>query len=237
MYTFKTTALGLLLLLSATILKAQTADEILDKHINAIGGRNNWNKVHSISMSGTLSVGGQVADFSTTVVDGKGFRQDFSLSGVTGYKIITPAAGWVYVPGSGDENTKTMTPAEVKEGQDQLSVKGNLLEYKGRGARVEYIGKEKTEGKECYKLKLTEKTGKVEWLYISQDTYYLVSSLNHVTVLGHEMDVATVYKDYMQQPEGVVIATTITTNGSDIHFATIAINKPVDDNIFKPATK
>jgi len=234
MYTLKT-AVTLLLILAATVLKAQTADEILDKHINAIGGRDSWNKVHSIAMSGTLSVGGQTADFSTTVVDGKGFRQDFSLSGVTGYKIITPTAGWVYLPGSGDENTKTMTPEEVKEGQGQLTVRGDLLDYKTRGAKVAYMGEEKTEGKECYKLKLTENTGKVEWLYISKDTYYLVSALNHITIMGHEMDVATVYKDYEKQPEGVVIATTISTNGSEIHFATIAINKPVDDGVFKPA--
>ncbi len=221
----------------AVVLKAQTADEILEKHIAAIGGRDNWNKIHSISMSGTLSAGGQVADFSTTVVDGKAFRQDFTMMGVTGYKIITPTAGWMFMPGAGDEQTRQLSKEEIYDAQPQLSVKGNLIDYKSRGANVEYLGKEKTEGQDCYRLKITEKNGREERLYISTDNYYLVSALTHVMVNGHEIDVATVYRGYEKQPEGVLIATIVNTQGSSINFTRIDINKPVDESIFKPVKK
>jgi hypothetical protein len=224
-------------LLITTNLKAQTADEILEKHIAAIGGRDSWNKVHSIAMAGTLAAGDQVAEFSTTVVDGKGFRQDFTISGVTGYKIITPTDGWMFIPGAGDEKVNHLSKEELNDAQGQLYVKGNLIDYKGRGAKVKYLGKERTEGQDCYKLKLAEKNGKEEYLYINTENYYLISSLTRAKMLDKEMDIATVYKEYEKQPEGIVIATGISTQGSNIHFATIAINKPVDENIFKPVKR
>lgn len=238
MHTIKVSVLLFLtIVLSVTALKAQTADEILEKHIAAIGGRDNWNKVHTIAMSGTLSAGGQEAEFSTTVVDGKDFRQDFTMMGVTGYKIITPTAGWMFMPGAGDEQIRPLTKEEVYDGLPQLSVKGNLIDYKSRNAKVEYLGKETAEGQECYRLKITEKNGREERLYISTESYLLVSALSHVMVNGHEMDVATVYKGYEKQPEGVVIATTVNTQGSSIHFTQVDINKPVDESIFKPTVK
>lgn len=225
------------MVLLATISKAQTADEIVEKYVTAIGGRDNWSKVQSMIMSGTLSAGGQVAEFKTSVIDGKAFRQDFTLAGVTGYKIVTPTAGWVYMPGAGDQQTKQLSKQELAEAQGLLNVKSNLIDYKNRGARVELQGKESTEGQECYKLKLIEKNGTEQWLFISTGTYYLVSSLSHVKVMSKDMDIATIYNDYQKQPGGIVVASSITVQGGTIRYSQIDINKQIDENIFKPNGK
>jgi hypothetical protein len=45
--------------------KAQTADEIVDKYITAIGGADNWKKVNSVTSEGNLTVQG--ADVAVTM--------------------------------------------------------------------------------------------------------------------------------------------------------------------------
>jgi hypothetical protein len=64
---------------------AQTADEIIEKHIAAIGGKENWKKVTSMVMVGKLNVMGRDVDVTITGVHLKGSRQDISVAGMNGY--------------------------------------------------------------------------------------------------------------------------------------------------------
>ena len=73
-----------LLLATTFIAKAQTADEIIAKHIEAIGGAENWKKVNSIKMEGTMQVQGAEVAVTQTVLHGKGSRQDISVMGMNG---------------------------------------------------------------------------------------------------------------------------------------------------------
>jgi hypothetical protein len=49
---FANTLLFSAVIFSSFAVKAQTADEIIDKYIDAIGGKENWKKVNSIKMEG-----------------------------------------------------------------------------------------------------------------------------------------------------------------------------------------
>ncbi len=60
-----------LLLATAFIAKAQTADEIIAKHIEAIGGADAWKKVNSVKMEGTMLVQGATVTMTQTVITWK----------------------------------------------------------------------------------------------------------------------------------------------------------------------
>ena len=66
--------LSLLVLASAFTVKAQTADEVIAKHIEAIGGAENWKKVNSMKMEGVLQVQGAEVNVVVAVLNGKGMR-------------------------------------------------------------------------------------------------------------------------------------------------------------------
>src|SRR5689334_17414279 len=78
-----------LLLLTAVSLgfaaKAQTADEIISKYTDAIGGKDKVNQIKSLQIDGTVSVMGSDNPASTTLLVGKGY---LSQAEINGSKII-----------------------------------------------------------------------------------------------------------------------------------------------------
>ena len=160
--------------------RAQTADEIISKHITAIGGKEAWDKVNSIKMEGSLEVQGTEVSIVITKLQNKGMRQDITAMGMVGYKIVTQAYGTTFMPFQGQASAVPMTPEELKASQDQLDARGLLLDYKEKGHSVELAGKETINGIECFKLAAVLKSGKKESLFIDSRTYYVVRTVTSV---------------------------------------------------------
>ncbi|MDP4230039.1 MAG: hypothetical protein Q8916_06495, partial [Bacteroidota bacterium] len=49
---------AVLMLMSISIVHAETADEIINKHIEAIGGKKAWKNIHSIKLTGVVMAQG-----------------------------------------------------------------------------------------------------------------------------------------------------------------------------------
>ncbi|HEX2682297.1 MAG TPA: hypothetical protein VHL77_00090, partial [Ferruginibacter sp.] len=113
-----------LLTVSITGLRAATVDEIIDKHLAAIGGKDNWKKVNSLSMEGAITAGGNEIGIKISAIRNKAVRQDITVAGMTGYNIITTTDGWVYMPFQGQQKPEALTPDDVKEQQDGLDIQG-----------------------------------------------------------------------------------------------------------------
>ena len=94
---------------------AQTADEIVAKHVEAMGGMDAWKKVNSMITTGTLKVQGAEIAQTSTVLNGKGARQDISAMGMNGYSIVTPTAGWNFMPMQGQKAPEPITADDLKE--------------------------------------------------------------------------------------------------------------------------
>jgi hypothetical protein len=94
---------------------AQTAAEIVNKHIEAIGGLDAWKKVNSMVMTGTIKIQSAEIGLTQTVLNGKGSRQDISAMGMNGYMIVTPTAGWNFMPFQGQKTPEPITADDLKE--------------------------------------------------------------------------------------------------------------------------
>lgn len=214
--------------------QAQTVDEVVDKYITAIGGKEKLLALKSIKMDGSLNVQGFDISVVTTILHGVGSRTDISVPGMgEGYQIMTPTKGWSFMPFQGQTAPEEVSEDMVKAGQTMLDTQSPLLNYKEKGHTVELLGKEKAEGKECYKLKLTSKQGKVSTLYIDATTYYRIKTVSKTNINGEETDVETVYSDFKTTADGYVFAHSQTTPRGTITYSTITVNPTVDVNIFK----
>ncbi len=223
-----------LLLLGMLSAQAQTADEIVQKHIAAIGGQDVWKKLKSIKMIGSLNINGTEIPISVTTVHGKGQRSDISFNGMSGYEIITTTEGWSLSPFGGQSKPEAMTEAEVKQQQDGLDIQGALIDYKAKGNKIDFLGKDNLEGTDVYKLKVTHANGNIETMYFDASSYYHIRSVEKIKVDGKEIEDVTNYSNYKKLPEGIVFPMSIESEGGPMVVKTVEVNKVVDESIFKP---
>ena len=213
----------------------QTADEIIQKHIDAIGGVDNWKKIKTMKMTGSVSMQGMEMPVTITTEQKKGMKVEFTLNGMTGYMIVTDKAGWNYAPFGGQTKPEPLPDEMVKHMQDGLDVQGSLIDYKAKGHKVVYLGKDDVEGTDCFKLKMTKANGKEETMYFDASNYYHIRSVEKTTANGKEMEQTATYGNFQKLPEGIVCPMSIDQGQGPVAVKSVEINKPVPDNFFYPA--
>lgn len=227
--------LSILVIATVGFTYAQTADEIVNKHIEAIGGTDAWKKVNSMVTTGTLKMQGAEIPISLTVLNGKGSRQDITVMGMPGYQIVTPTQGWKFMPFQGQKEVEPITADDLKEAQDELDVQGSLVDYKTKGHTVELLGTDDVDGVDAFKLKETLKSGKTQTIFIDPKTYYIIRVISKQKANGNEVDVTTNLNNYQKLPEGIMVPLSIGLPFAEMVISKVEINKPIDENIFKPS--
>jgi len=222
-------------LCSSIISFAQTAEEIMTKHVEAIGGEANWKKINSIRQEATLSVQGMDLSVVIIAAHNKGVRQEFNVMGMNNYSIITPVGGWNYMPVQGQSKPEPMTEEQLKYGKDQLDVQGEVVDYKGKGHKIEKLDNEEVDGVSCFKIKLTRKNGNEVVYFIDPKNYYCIRTTSKVVANGQEVESVVNMSNFQKLPEGIVVAFTIENSGipAPININKVVVNGPVDETIFK----
>lgn len=214
---------------------AQTLDEIVAKHIEAVGGKKSWEKVKSIRSEGIMKAQGADIQMTITQIDKKAMRQDISVMGMVGYNIVTNTEGWSFMPFQGQMKPEAMTADDVKNAQDQLYLQDEFLTYKDLGKKLEYIGKDDVDGTECFKLKMTAKDGKETTFYIDPSNYYVIKQTAKAMVDGQEQESDSFFSNFKKLDEGIVYPMNVVAGWGEIEVVKFEINPKIDESIFKPA--
>jgi hypothetical protein len=225
---------------SLTVSFAQSADDIISKHIDAIGGKDNWKKLTSMVQNGTMSVQGAEIQMKRSIIHNTAARTDISLMGMTGYQIVTNTEGWSYMPFQGQATVEAMTAEQIKDQQEELDIQGVLIDYAAKGHKAEFIGKEDVDGTDCFKVKMTLKGGKAQTLFIDPATYYIIKAVTVMSANGQEAEVSTGYSNYQKHASGIVVpmSTTVPMGpgmNADLTIESIEVNTNLDASLFKPA--
>jgi outer membrane lipoprotein-sorting protein len=143
--------------LSFVSVQAQTADEIINKYIETIGGKEKLATLNGVKMEMVANYQGmEIPVEVTSTKDGK-MLVKINLMG----KEMTQVA----FDGTTGWSTNGMTmKAEKMDSETLDNMKKTagkdfpdpFLNYKDKGYSAEYVGKETKEGTECHKVKLTK---------------------------------------------------------------------------------
>ena len=217
--------------------KAQTADEIINKHITAIGGKEAWTKINSMKMEAGISVQGMDIPVIIYQVHNKGQRQEYTVMNMTGYTIISSEGGWSFSPMEGQTKPEPMTADALKAAQDGLDIQGDLLDYAAKGHKVEYLGKEDVDGTEAFKIKVVRKSGNEVVYFIDPSNYYIIKVVNKMKVNGQEIEQKVNLSNYQKLPEGIVVPFTMEMPGvaAPVAIKKVEVNPTIDPALFKPA--
>lgn len=229
---FKLFVLSVLFGMSFQSIKAQNLDEIVSKHIEAVGGQANWAKLKTMRTESTLKAQGTDIKFTIVQVDKKCMRQDISVAGMVGYSIMNTTEGWNYAPWQGHTKPEALTADDVKNSQDELYIQDEFLTYKELNKKIEYFGKDDVDGTECHKIKMTNKDGKETTFYMDPSNYYVIKQTEKTKANGQEMENSTFFGDYKKLEEGIVFPMSITAGWGEMTITRLEINPKVDESIF-----
>ncbi|MBS1754703.1 MAG: hypothetical protein R2765_05160 [Ferruginibacter sp.] len=212
--------------------QAQTVDEVIDKHITALGGKENLNKIQNVISEGSLSVQGIEIGVTVTQVNNKLARQDIFVNGMTGFDMLTDKEGWTYMPFNGMQKPEPKTADDVKEGLSDLDIAGPLVDYAAKGNKVELLGKEDVDGTECYKLKVTLASGKDETYFIDPTTNMIIRTKKMQKANGQEVEVQSDFSDY-RDVEGVKMPYSIGLPFGTLLISSIKVNQTIPESAYK----
>ena len=178
-----------------------SAAEVASKNATARGGLAAWRAVHTMTMSGKLTAGGnqrgtlpvpasvpgkgkEVRDivparpveevqlpFVMELERGRKMRFELQFNGQTALQVFDGSAGWKLRPFLNRRTVEPYTAEETKLSAEQADLDGPLMDYAAKGTRIELEGVGKVEDRDTYRLKLTTKTGAVLHLWIDAQTF------------------------------------------------------------------
>ena len=235
----KLSLLTTLAVLLVPVLSAQTVDEIIAKNIQARGGMDKIKSVQTIRSSGTMTMGpGMEAPGSMVLKRPDMARLEFTVQGLTAVQAYDGKNAWQIMPFTGKKDPEAMSADDRKDIEENADIDGPLVDYKSKGNQVELLGKDKVEGTDAYKLKVTLKNGDVITMYLDADSFLEIKEETKRMVRGTEREVESVMGDY-KDVNGLMFAFAI-ENGvkggqekEKLTLSKIEINVPVDNSIFK----
>ncbi len=214
---------------------AQDAKEIVKKHNEAIGGTEKWSKITSLKKEGTSMMQGMEMPTTITILKGKGMRQEFTIMGALNYVILTPSAGWTFLPVQGQKTPQPMPADQLKDIADNLDFQDKLMEADAKKYTIELVGKEDIDGKPAFKLKATGADKEEHTYYVDAATFYLVRVVEKADIMGQKMEVTTKYSNHSKLPSGVVMAMKEDSgDAGTFTLSKIEENTIKDESIFKP---
>lgn len=233
---------GFGLTLSAT---AQTADEIINKCADAIGGKKKIEAVKNLYMEGSVNAQGQQIPMKFWYVIKKSMRQEVTFNGMTQYTIVRNDSGWSFSPFQGQKQAEPMTADEVKSQQSDLDFPGmDLINYKEKGYTVTMQGKDNIDGTDVYKIeeKISDSLSKT--YYIDPESYYVIREKQKATVNGKVESVNIDYSTYTKTADGIMFPMSESVGGGgdddadgggqEIKFTVVQTNITMDSKLFSP---
>jgi len=229
---FSTVLFLFVALVSSQLVKAQTADEVIAKYEKAIGGKDKMKEVKSLSMVGKMNLqgGSMKADFSSRTINGKAYRMDINVMGMSISQAVKDTSGWFFNP---QTRMVEKMPAEVfNMSKARVNTQSPLFSYKADGAKVEYVGIDDVNEEEAYKLKYTDKENNISYYYIGKDKNFLLKESHTVKFNGTEQPSETTFTDYRKLNNGMYMPFSITTQFGTVLIDKIEINPEIDEKIF-----
>jgi outer membrane lipoprotein-sorting protein len=241
-------AVAVAVLCASSAASAQTADEVIEKSLAAVGGRAALAKIKSRHGTGTIVLGTPAGDIHGTVETWNAppnksrtvIKADLTALGAGSLTLdqrFDGSAGYVLDTLQGNRDM----PSSQVDAMRNQSFPHPFLNYKDLGIGAKLTGKEKAGDREAFVIVFDPPTGNEIRNYIDAQTFLPIKVVTtvHVEQLGQDVEQTTEFLDY-KEIDGLKIPFQFRSS-SNIQNITVTVSKvehnvPVDDAMFaKPA--
>jgi len=207
----------------------------------ARGGVEKIKAIKSVRMTGKIYVENMQIGAVLLIKRPGAARVDASFQGMKMVRSFDGESAWQIDMLEGKPDPEKMTGDDEKEMKDLADIDGPLVDYKAKGNTVELVGKEDLEATPVYKLKVTDKSGDIRYIYLDCQNYLELKTSARRKVNGRDAVSDEYYSDY-KAVGGVFFPHSIEskTDGEvedRIVVDKIELNVDIDDTIFKMPKK
>src|SRR6266478_3622470 len=218
---------------------SQTAEELVQKNIEAKGGMEKIKAIKSMRLVGKLDAGG---GFTAAVGQENKrpnqVRETFILQGMTQVQAYDGSTAWQIRPFGGRKDPQLMGEDDVRDLLIDADLDGPLVDYREKGNRVEYLGHDIVDGDDALRLKVTLKNGDMIYYYLDPDTFLEIRTERREFVRGAVHDSVADLGSY-KPVAGVMFPFSVNggpkddpTQWQSVTYEKIEANLPLQDSDF-----
>jgi outer membrane lipoprotein-sorting protein len=219
-----------------------TAEQIVEKHVAAIGGVEKLNAIHTLLVTGKASILGQTeAPLVIQVMRPNRMRLEITYQGKKVVQAFDGTTAWTINP-LVDPEPRESTDDDTRAAQESSDfIGGNLVDYKSKGNTIELVGREEIDGVAVYKLKITKPSGAAEFDYLDAKSFLPVKTEGQRIQFGQQILYESHIANY-KPVEGVLMPFSVRqlVNGRlamEITIEKMDANVPVDEAVFRMPAK
>jgi predicted Zn-dependent peptidase len=208
-----------------------TATKVIEKYIEAIGGRENLQNINSYKRVASVSMGGRTITIKEIRKAPGKFATITEMNGnvmqkqvYNGKKAMASSMG----------QKREITGKKLKNMKYQAKL-FKFLKYDELGVKLELQGIENVDGEDVYKIKVTNPAGKHHYDYYSVDSGLKIKTKSKQQTRQGKVTTIQKYSDYKEE-NGVLFPHTINISGMRSMTLTVdsyKINQEIDDSAFE----
>jgi outer membrane lipoprotein-sorting protein len=227
-----------LLLVASVVGYAQTAEEIVDRHIEVIGGKAKLAAINSMIIKGVFNIPQAGVEMPYTRVSkrpGK-FRMDVTSEMGKMIQATDGETAWQVNQFQGVMEPTVMSDEEAIAIKRQASIDGFFLNREEQGIKLEFAGEETVGGQTLQEVKIyyNEEDTPIS-AFFEKESGILVKMVATFEQAGMEMESVTIMTDY-RETDGLLSAHRLEQSVMGQNFVItvdeIQYNVPVEDNQF-----
>lgn len=215
-----------------------TADEIIEKYLTAIGGKEALSKIQDITISSTSDTPRGVSETEIKFKMPNKYVMNTFANGMALFSVVCDGnklvrkSSW----GGGNQNTK-----EGKEAQAEVMAMHPFAEmnYAAMGVKGQVQGIEKVEGKDAYKVLFTTTDEKTFTVWFDKESGLKLKNLTTNETPRGKMESATIFGEYKKFKGTEVLVPSSTKRGMGqmgeivSEVQSVKINKGLKDSEFE----
>ena len=227
-------AIALLLLSLPGSVMAQTAEEVVDQHLEAIGGADAWKSMTSTRSVGSLSLMGGAAqgEITSTAMRPSMLRADIVVQGMNVVQAFDGQAGWMINPFGGSSTPQPADAPTTTAMQEQSDIDGPLVGWKEDGHSIELAGTETVNGKEAYRLELTLASGAASTYFVDTATHLVIRVQATRDLTGPSTTDLSDYRDVSGLMMPFSVSSTSQAGDQAVAWEVIEVNVDLDESTF-----
>jgi hypothetical protein len=226
-----------LILIALVATPSLSLDEVLQKNYAARGGLDKLRAIKTLRTKSHNEGGFAYFEFVTTTARGLKSRTDTTSQGMTESSSVDGLSGWQTNTFGGRKDAIAMSPDDLSAALDDADLDGPLVDWKQKGNQVELLGQEDVDGSPAWKIKVTRRSGTIEFWLLDADTFIEIKVITQRKVRGALVEFETEFGNYTKV-DGVYFPLSSESRRRRSQWTSrstvdaVEVNPKVDDSFF-----